>query len=103
MLCDPVERVTVMLAFGRSRITVSFCPDVGPLPAAPGSRGVGSVCVPIGVNCPGDEIGTIGGCPLFQFASVLQLPLLSFHQSAGISWSFRYSRPPWTTSKSRLL
>ena len=42
MLCVPVERVTVMLAFGRSRMTVSFCPEVGPLPAAPGSRGVGS-------------------------------------------------------------
>ena len=42
MLCVPVERVTVMLAFGRSRMTVSFCPAVGPVPAAPGSRGVGS-------------------------------------------------------------
>src|SRR5436305_4020072 len=99
MLYDPADRVTVTLAFGRSRIAVSFCPAVGPLPAAPGSLGVGSGPVASGVNCPGEEIGTIAGCPLFQFASVLQSPLLSFHQTAGTSWSFRYSRPPWATSR----
>src|SRR3954463_15136039 len=103
MLCEPLDRATVMFAFRRSRMTVSFCPEVGPVPAAPGSRGVGNVCVPTGVNWPGEEIGTIAGWPLFQLVSVLQLPLLSFHQSAGISWSFRYSRPPWATSRSRLL
>ena len=50
MLCVPVESVTVIFAFGRSSMTVSFEPEVGPLPAAPGNRGVGSVWVPIGVN-----------------------------------------------------
>src|SRR5262245_30152556 len=103
MLNDPAERVTVMSAFGRSRMTVSFCPEVGPLPAAPGSLGVGSGPVAAGGNCPGAEGGATAGCPLFQFASVPQSPLLSFHQTAGTSWSFRYSTPPWTTLKSRLL
>src|SRR5262245_11289531 len=103
MLYDPAERVTVMSAFGRSRITVTVCPEVVPVPEAPRSLGVGSGPVASGGNCPGEAGGTIAGCPLFQFASVPQSPLPSCHQTAGISWSFRYSRPPWTTSRSRLL
>src|SRR3954466_5356404 len=102
MLCVPVESVTVMLALGRSRMTVSFDPAVGPVPAAPGRRGTGSGPVATGVNCPGEAIGTIAGWPLFQLVSVLQSPLESFHQTAGMSWSLRYSTPPWTTSRSRL-
>src|SRR5262245_2775177 len=114
MLYVPVESVTVIFAFGRSRIMVSFTPDVtaGPVPAVPGSRGVGSVCVPIGVNWPvpvvhvphegtaGGPAGAITGWPLFQFASVLQSPLESFHHTAGTRLSFRYSTSPRDTSTS---
>ena len=44
MLYVPLESVTVIFALGRSRMTVSFTPDViaGPLPAVPGNRGTGS-------------------------------------------------------------
>ena len=92
-----------MSAVGRSRMTVSNCPDVGPLPDAPGRRGVGSVCVPMGVSWPAALNGAVTGCPLFQLVSVLQLPLLSPHQTAGMSWSLRNSIPPLSTLKSRLL
>jgi hypothetical protein len=90
----PEESVTVMLAFGRSRMTVSCWPEVVPLPAAPGRRGVGNGPIAAGVTCPGPVTGVTGVCPLFQFASVLQSPLLSFIQTAGMSWSFRNSTPP---------
>ena len=68
MLDVPVESVTVMFALGRSRMTVSLSPEVtaGPVPASPGKRGVGSVCVPKGANCPVPVVqvpqdGIVGG------------------------------------------
>src|SRR5438067_24801 len=102
MLYEPDESVTVIFAFGRSRITVSFWPEVTPLPAAPGKRAVGKVCVPTAVNWPELTMGTIGGCPLFQLVKVPQSPLLSFIQTAGTKESFKYSISPWATSTSRL-
>src|SRR5207253_9899236 len=92
-----------LFAFGRSRITVSYWPDVEPLPAAPGSRAVGSGPVATGVNCPDMIGGWTGVCPLFQFASRLQSPLLLFIHTAGTRESFRYSISPCEISKSRLL
>src|SRR5882762_2632042 len=94
MFWAPEDSVTVMFAAPRSNITVSF---------APGRRGVGSVCVPIGDNCPGPGTGAVGVCPLFQFASVDQSPLELFIHNAGISKSFKYSIPPCATSTSQLL
>jgi hypothetical protein len=61
MLCAPVDSVTVMLALGRSRMTVSFEPAVGPVPAAPGRRGVGSGPVATGVTWPGPVTGATAG------------------------------------------
>src|SRR5262245_35302653 len=92
-----------MSALARSRITVSCWPDVTPEPAAPGSRGVGSVSVPTRATCPGPCTGATGVWPLFQLASVDQSPLLSLHQTAGTSWSFKNSTPPLATFMSRLL
>ena len=99
MLCEPVESVTVMFAPGRSRITVSFDPAVGPLPAAPG------IAPPAAGrherrSCPGICGGAMGVCPLFQFASVLQSPLELFIHTAGMSWSFTHSISPRETSTS---
>ena len=53
MLYVPEASVTVMLALGRSRMTVSFCPEVVPVPAAPGNRGVGKGPVAAGNTWPG--------------------------------------------------
>src|SRR5258705_12430083 len=94
MLCVPEESVTVTLVAPRSNMTVSF---------ALGRRGVGRVCVPIGVNWPGPGTGGVGVCPLFQFASVDQSPLESFIHTAGLSISLRYSIPPWATWTFHLL
>src|SRR5262245_28962477 len=112
----PDESVAVMFALGRSKMTVSLRPEVtaGPVPAVPGSRGVGRICVPIGVSCPvpvlqlphdgtpGGPGGGTTGWPLFQFVSVLQSPLLSFIQTAGMSWSLTHSLSPCETSTSVL-
>src|SRR5687767_14104179 len=102
MLCVPVERVTVMLALVRSRMTVSLRPEVTPELAAPGRRGVGRVCVPTGVTWLGPVTGATGVWPLFQVARVLQSPLVSVIQTAGSSWSLRYSMSPRRTFTSRL-
>ena len=56
-----------------------------------------------GATCPAPGTGRVGVCPLFQFVSVLQSPLLSFIQNAGTRLSFRNSTPPLATSPSRLL
>src|SRR6185369_17097143 len=116
---EPVESVTVMLALGRSRMTVSFTPEVtaGPLPAVPGNRGTGSVVEPTTGVMFGNTGGLYGpvcvwlsnvlvtsyvcsGCPLFQLVIVPQSPLASFHHSAGTSISFSRSMPPLSTSAS---
>src|SRR3954470_5930774 len=92
ILVDPFERVTVIVALGRSRMTVSFWPDVGPLPVAPGKRFVGKGAVATGATCPAPVTGATTGSPLFQFLPAVpsphvsdQSPLLSFIQTAGIS------------------
>src|SRR3954453_9032478 len=97
MLCVPEEIVTVMLALGRSMMTVSFWPSATDAPAAPGRRGVGSGPDPIGVSCPGDITGAGGACPLFQFVSVDQSPLESFIHTAGTRKSFTYWMSPCDT------
>src|SRR5215468_2236161 len=94
MLCVPDDSVTVTAETPRSRMTVSF---------VLGSRGVGTVWVPIGVNWPGQTLGIDAGCPLFQFARVDQSPLELFIHIAGMSKSLRYSSPPCATSTSQLL
>src|ERR1039457_3833376 len=92
MFCAPEARVTVMAALGRSRMTVSF---------VYGRRGVGSVCVPTGVNWLGPGTGATGVCPLFQFNRVVHCPSLSFIQIAGTRASLTNSIPPCATSLSR--
>src|SRR6266567_6235541 len=69
----------------------------------PGSRGVGSVCVPMGYNWPGPGAGATGAWPLFQFDRVVHWPLVFVAHSAGIRLSLMYSGPPWATSTSQLL
>src|SRR5437764_12550326 len=68
----------------------------------PGSRGVGSVCVPIGDNWPVPGTGATGAWPLFQLDSVVHWPLVLVTQSAGIRMSLMYSGPPCATSTSQL-
>src|SRR5947208_2092393 len=79
-----------MFAFARSRITVSL---------TPGKRVAGSA-LEVGGAWPGALIGATGVSPLFQFASVLQSPLVLLSQRAGTRWSFTYSIPPCATSTS---
>ena len=93
----------MIFALGRSRITVSYWPEVGPVPAAPGRRATGNGPV---VNCgawPAPTCGATIGWPLFQLVSVLQSPLESFHQTAGTSVSRTNSMSPCETSPSTSL
>src|SRR3954465_10520798 len=106
MLEVPLESVTVIFALGRSRITVSFTPDViaGPIPAVPGNRGTGSTPPETAGYWPAAVYGAVGagspaewlpiGRPLFQFVIVPQSPLELFHQTAGTIMSFTYSISP---------
>src|SRR5438105_2320682 len=115
MLYEPLESVTVIFALGRSRITVSFTPEViaGPLPAVPGKRGTGSTPPHIAGYWPAAVYGAVGagspfawlpiGCPLFQFGIEPQSPLESFHQTAGTIKSFTFSISPWATSPSTVV